>query len=353
MKKPTQKYRTWHEIHARKLERRRNRSKQENERRGQAPQTKIKVGSVTRRAGVAIACPEDFSLGSNFLGVMQVLRQIRRQSTRRRNERTYIDFRPIRNLSPDAALILAAELYRWSHVPPRRRLRAVDVNEWNPEIRQLLDEMGFFQLLETSGYVPNTGNSAYAPRRQFVKFRTGTTADGEAIHRLRQDDLDPVVGELPRKAYLYAAVTEAMTNVVHHAYRASEPTRNWWLSAWHDQAAGEVAVMMFDQGIGIPKSLPRRFMEVISVLGDPDHAKLIRTAHDLSRTASGEEHRGHGLGRDVRGYLERIDCEGHYRVVSLEGEYVFERRLDGSQEHRLHRHPRPLNGTLIEWRLKP
>ena len=122
---------------------------------------------------------------------------------------------------------------------------------------------------------------------------------------------------IPRRMGLYAAVTEAMANVAKHAYRGNDHCPNWWISASRNPATGEVSLLIYDQGMGIPRSLPRTFGELIrGMVPLSDDARLIKAAHELQRTATNEEHRGLGLDRDVRGYLRTLDCPTFYRVVS-------------------------------------
>ena len=351
MKKPTREVAEWHRIHSKHLTRRRFGSKKRRARVHRRPRTKLHAGRITR---APIVCPEDFSLESNFDGVVDVLQQIRDQSARERNERPYIDFRDIRTLSPSGALVLAAELDRWNHHPLMlgRRLKADDVHDWDPRVRRLLADMGFFDLLEARHWRTEDDEEARMIGTKYVQFRTGTRADGEAIERLRSEDLEPVMGALPSKAYLYTAVTEAMINVAQHAYGENGHRPNWWLSASHERAASQVTIMIYDQGAGIPETLPRKLPErILRTLSVNDHAQMIRAAHDSARSATGQKHRGHGLEHDVRGYLERINCHGYYRVVSLAGEYICEKRPDGHKDHELKRHGRNLYGTLIEWKL--
>ena len=353
MKKPTQRARKWNRIHSRETNRRRlaSKAKVATARRHQTlnHRQQPRLGTAKVSTGVTVTCPNDFSLESNFLGVVNLLQQIRTQSKRRRNESVYINFREIQQLSPTAALVLVAELDRWNHFPLQKKLRTTDVEQWNIEVRRQLADMGFFDLLDAIN--PTTGENTRDAETRYVKFRTGTKADGEAIHSLREQDLEPVAGKIPRKQHLYAAVTEAMTNVVHHAYEDGNIRPNWWLSASHNATNGQVTIIIYDQGMGIPNTLRRKFRELILQLGPLDHARMIRAAHDLTRTATGQAHRGHGLQRDIRGYLNDLNCEAYYKVTSLEGEYSYERTLDGQEKHIVKSNPRPLNGTLIEWRL--
>ena len=288
-------------------------------------------------------------------GVVELLRAIRLQSEHPRRP-TYVDFRPIRKVTPTAALVLVAELYRWNRILSakrgrgRARLRTRDVSQWDIDVRELLDDMGFFDLLQVDGPVDDAEPEPSRQRTRFVKFRTNRKPEGSMIRELRKEDLEPVFGAIPSSARLYGALTEAMINVGQHAYAEGTFCPNWYLSAAHD-VDGSVSVMIYDQGIGIPKSLPAKWREQIRGLIVSGAAEMIEAAHELSRTASGVAYRGQGLQRDVREYLEYMEGDGEYRVLSLEGEYI-RRRENGNKHDILRNHDHALPGTLIIWRLE-
>ncbi len=352
MKKPSRKRRQWHDIHARKLNRRRTKKKKKSRTRKHPRPSRSNPprvhGSLT-----PIHCPEVLSLEDNFDGVVKLLDDIRMKSQRHRNERIHIDFKPIRTIKPSAALVLAAELDRLNQKLAIRKskLVAVDVEEWDNTVRRLLREMGFFKLLRVESIPEERASTGI----QYVEFRSGAIVDGKVIDDLRRFQLEPFVS-VPNKHLLYAAVTEAMTNVVHHAYgdqTTLDVPKHWWLSAAYDAQSREVTVMIYDQGSGIPATLPRKFKEFIrDWLPEnltKDDAQMIQAAHNLSRTATSSPSRGHGLQRDIRRYIEELDCHGTYRVISTRGEYIVE---TGASSDKMISHNRPLNGTLIEWRLK-
>ena len=349
MKKLSRKRRQWHDIHARKLNRRRTKKKKSRARKHTRPSRSNPYrvrGPVTD-----IPCPEVLSLEDNFDGVVKLLDDIRMES--QGHGRIHIDFKPIRTIKPSAALVLAAELDRWKRKLATRnsKLVAVDVEEWNYTVRRLLREMGFFTLLEVDGIPEEISSTGI----QYVQFCSGDKVDGKVIDDLRRLRLAPFVS-VPNKYLLYAAVTEAMTNVVHHAYKdqtALDVPKHWWLSAAYDRQRREVFIMIYDQGLGIPATLPRKFKERIRELLPEnltkDDANMIQAAHNLSRTATRSPSRGHGLQRDIRRYIEELDCHGKYRVISNRGEYIVE---TGASSGIIISHKHPLNGTLIEWRLK-
>lgn len=350
MYKPTPKNRNWNRIHARLQDARRLAHK--NKVRGQR-RAESKGGGVERLHGKRfhrrIVCPEDMSLRSNFTGVVKLLQDMRKFSARQRNERVFLDFKPIRRVDLSGALVVAAELDRWNRLK-HGKLHSVDVNKRDPGIRRLLREIGFFDLLDVSSGA--TEKPAPSDER-YVKFMSGTEVDGKGFSLLQEAKLDPFIG-VPNSKQLFAAVTEAMTNVSHHAYDLKErrlTLKRWWLSASFNVATREIVILIYDQGRGIPKTVRRYWRDYLRKIAPgsmSDDAKLIREAHGLRRSASRQEHRGLGLERDVRKYIEELNCRGIYCINSLKGQYTVE---TGAGRDKTVNFERSLNGTLIEWRV--
>ena len=345
MRRSTRRTRRWHRIHAHRQHRR-----QLKHNRRQKAQRRRRLHRVAGFTGTfeTVSCPEILALESNFDGVVKLIDSVRERSRRRRNEGTYIDFKPIRTVKPSGALVLAAELDRWNQLPKSHRFGdRSDVHAWDPQVRQLLGDMGFFDLLGVSGVPLERPDGG--PR--YVKFRRGTMVDGRSIHELRELDLSPFI-DVPNTPLLFAAVSEAMTNVVHHAYKGSrsQAPRCWWLSAAHNAEEGELVILIYDQGLGIPCTVPQNFGERVRGLFGETDAALIRAAHYLGRSETGEAHRGFGLERDVRRYVRDFEGRGTYRVISGKGEYTVQSGEGGTETVRTFK--RPLRGTLIEWRLE-
>ena len=207
--------------------------------------------------------------------------------------------------------------------------------------------MGFFGLLG----IPRDSKANNSGVR-YVQFRSGSRVDGEAIEKLREYDLGPAVN-VPNRKLLFAAVTEAMTNVVHHAYphKHHEQIREWWLAAAYDAELRVLVILIYDQGDGIPSTLPRKGVEYFQDMLPKSDGLRIKAAHELSRSTSGESYRGHGLKRDIQEYVKAFKGRGTYRVISGRGEYVLETGTDRSIPE-IRSKKRRLRGTLIEWRLE-
>ena len=354
VRKPTPKSLKWHRIHIRKLERRKRKRRKRAQR---ASANRRRSASSSRRFyHHIIPCPENLSLEENFDGVTKLISDIReRASSRQRNQSTYIAFENIQCLTPSGALVIAAELDRLNHLPWQRTMtmNSPTVDHWNPRVRRLLNDMGFFDLLRI---LPPSHDSPQSGER-YVKFRSGSSVDGEVIDTLRADDLAPHI-TVPNAKLLFSAVTEAMTNVKHHAYENrpiyDEGPPHWWLSAAYDTHANTLTVMLYDQGHGIPRTLPKtRPEELRSILAGhlfDNDARLIEAAHNLRRSTTNDWHRGRGLNRDVRRYIEVFGGRGMYRVISGRGEYTVS--SGESRTSNLRTFKNSLEGTFIQWAMQ-
>lgn len=355
MKKPTVKRTHWNRIHALNSFRRKlvSASKAKALRRatgGRAPIADDDTEPVVSDL-LVVHCPEVFSLEENFAGVAEVVTRIRTAVTRRKEKELAIDMSGIRHMSTTGALVLAAVLDLWS--AGREKLLPVAVDQWDSVVTRQLEDMGFFDLLRTTP----TGQRVLAEeeregveRVRYLKLRSGEKAEGIEFQALH-NDLNAVAGESRPMPRLYAAVTEAMTNVAQHAYRARARRPQWWLTASYDSRSRRVDVVICDLGAGIPTTLPRRHGEFVKRLARNDDAHLIQAAHEIHRTQSKDAHRGVGLNNDIRGFMDGFGDQGDvtYRVVSGRGEYICTKPAGLNRTDRLLTHNMALSGTLIQW----
>lgn len=269
-----------------------------------------------------------------------------------------VDLTKISTVTPDAALVLAAELYRWKKTK-NIRLRTVDIHKWSPKIRHLLGGLGFFRLLQASypRHLRAKDKAQLIDDSHYVEYRTEKRTLGIVADKLYNEDLADFLGEVPDKRRLYAALAEAMNNVVKHAYDDPKyELPNWWLSAAYDNNSREISILIFDQGVGIPNTLPRNFSDSVqsvrlSMKGEVSDAILIQAAHEIHRTSTRASNRGHGMQRDIRRYGLNTDFEGSYSVTSRRGRYQ-EIRTNQNANVIMRSYASDLQGTLIEWRLK-
>lgn len=293
--------------------------------------------------------PADLSLRRNHAEVTAFFSHFRNLAY---NERKVfgIEFASLRTLSPGAALMLAAELYRWQRFMGRR-LNAVRQNEWDPDIRRQLQELGLFKLLAT----PNVP-SGIGPKRStgidIIEYSVDTEVDGDKCGALL-DCLVDIAGEIPAQNFIYDGLIEALKNSKHHAY--TDPDQwfgvqpgTWFMTGSYDRDAKQLTAAVFDVGVGIPATLPRsgvweHLRPFLSLGGHSDDANMIAAAMEYGRTRTKLEGRGKGLPIMMR-LLDHH--QGYLRIVSGKGEAMYDSLTKKIEKTS---HAESIGGTLIEW----
>jgi hypothetical protein len=158
---------------------------------------------------------------------------------------------------------------------------------------------------------------------------------------------------------LYRPLIEAMKNAVEHAYPPGDTPEKesmaigarWWMFGVAEKGQRRrIKVIILDQGITIPVSLPSSWMwkmisPIILSLGDGD-SQRIATASEYGRSRHGsQQHRGKGL-HDIID-LANQHPENRLRIISRHGYCTVASNSAMVRQDRLE----PLNGTLIEWDL--
>jgi hypothetical protein len=302
----------------------------------------------TRGGEIRIPAPANLSLAENYEEVIDFVARIIDLIINPR--RAVMDFATIRRVSLGAALTLAASLDMWQRLKSRRLL-ARDAGLWRPDVRQALIELGLFELLKTR----NPPQESWRHRQDLtiLKLRSGEGSDGSLARELMRAMVE-IAGPIEAERFLFAGLTEAMTNVAQHAYPDAEfegvpPNyRRWWMTGSYDSGQHCMRILILDLGVGIPATLPRstneRIRGVVSSIVGGDDAAMIAAAFQAGRSSTGELGRGHGL-EEVRQFMEQ--CErGRLRILSGRGEVVYEK---GREEPRRRTLPTPFSGTLIEW----
>lgn len=302
--------------------------------------------------------PGHFSLYENFEATWAFLLDLREITTVSKHlvvkgERVpfYANLAAIERIDAASGLVLAAEVDRWS----RMRYGPIITHDhlWEPQVSDFFHHAGLFDLLRLD---PETKpSSAAGPSEIPLKYQTGTIVEGESADELRQA-LEKLCGQSigPRRN-VYDALSEAMTNVAHHAYPPDVkrwpwvPVRRWWMGGSWSPEEKRVKVQMYDQGVGIPRTLPKssHWTEVLPILGRIDRertdAGMIEAAMDYGRTSTGEIGRGKGLAQMAE--WTRTTGKGALTIMSGQGVVSF---LPGRNPVRRHL-PTEFRGTLVEW----
>jgi hypothetical protein len=312
--------------------------------------TKKSVGTTCDRR-VIINLPETLDFEENYERTVSHFDLLRRGAHIGRNLAS-LRFDKINHISPSAALVLASEVDRWNQLRGGRLTANVDT--WHDDIRRLLRQMGYFELLNI-GAPPNID----PPKNtEFLRFKRGDGYDrnsGFLAKQLRLE-IEALVGFNIKKHLLFEGLSEAITNVGQHAYPdTSFGVKQWWLSASYDREDRRLCVMFYDQGAGIPATLPTS--DVVERLREyfdfwPD-SKKIEAAMEVGRSATGSSERGKGLQNLVE--FAKAHAEGRLSIYSLKGMYRMIASGEGDTQNveilkRDNTHS--INGTLIEWEVK-
>lgn len=300
--------------------------------------------------------PADFSLKRNHDEVVAFFSRLRKLAYNEEafsKRRCGIDFSALRKISPGAALMLAAELYRLQKFLGIK-LKAVRQHEWDPSVSRILHELGLFDLLET----PNVGRENLARdngRVSITKFIVGSMVTADKCGVLL-DSLSDIAGAIHADNFIYDGLTEAIKNTVHHAY--SEPLQwfgvpqgTWFMTGSYDKVDKRLTAAVFDLGVGIPHTLPRsgileHLRHFLSLGLGSDDGKMIAAAMEYGRSRIMLRERGRGLPVIMR-LLDHH--QGYLRIVSGKGEATYDSLTKQIKETS---HAESVGGTLIEWSIK-
>ncbi|WP_157831705.1 hypothetical protein [Pseudomonas sp. YY-1] len=274
--------------------------------------------------------------------------------SKKRYKLRHVNFDELKKISSSAALVLTAELSKWND-SIRNNLTPYTDN-WDKDILHQLHDLGFFHLFKKTKLPIN--NTETTKNINLVKYIKGSCGDSKKTATLKSE-LQRLVGDkISKWAFLHSGLTEAITNVSHHAYPQNrnfvEKEKNWYLTGSYNKEANELKISFYDQGIGIPKSLPEsevweKILSMTAIVGIGKgmlDETLLSAAMEMDRTSTGENDRGKGL-QDLLEFI-RQRKEGYLTVISRHGLYRLLIR-EGKEIVKKHSFRTPLKGTLIIW----
>ncbi|MCY4300211.1 MAG: hypothetical protein OXC68_00545 [Aestuariivita sp.] len=268
----------------------------------------------------------------------------------------YIDFKFCETISAGAGLILAAETERCRILRFRNNRPTLTGNyPKNPIIHQFLGELGFFKILDI-GYKPLSFDSDEKSSTQFITMRTARRDQGQELNYVTEVfGTGSVQLDNEAKVSLYEGLLEAMNNVTAHAYPIKHQEAynwtlpyQWWAAGYWDRERREIAVLIYDMGVGIPATLKQDgyFADIQQRLGlgnsDQDKIKL---AMEIGKSRLQSSHRGHGMAT-LRHAINLVS-DGSLLILSGMGRYYVSNKSEKTMAL-----PSDINGTFIEWRIR-
>jgi len=316
----------------------------------------IRYDYVTYPGYGAFIPPTDLSFARNYDETLAFILDFRRLFFERRlykfpdgeRRKIYADFARIETIDAGAGLVLAAEIDRFVKSRPVRH--EVHDHLWHEAVREFFFEAGLFDLLkidpQTVGFNENPSSI-----RKTIRLRSGRTKSGTDALGLRSE-IEALSGKsIAARPHAYTAIAEALANV-GHAYPSwfrSWPWKasgRWWALGFWDQPRNTVGLQLYDQGAGIPATLPKQqhWPRLFPFLEPERKASgLIKAGLEYGRTSTGQPGRGMGLA-EMADWIE-TSGSGFLRILSGDGEVTYRpgARLDRRD------FDAPFCGTLIEW----
>ncbi len=267
---------------------------------------------------------------------------------------SYFDFENVAYISPGAALVLAADQDRLARLNGSRP-STINVQKWDPYVATLLSRLGFLEILRLPDYDKAPPADAVLVERMVSQGNADASPGTASIRRL----FDQIGGSNGLRVDLGSAVTDAIENVVSHAYPESWEERPmrvpfWWFVGAADPKQSRITMIIYDQGITIPASLPLRWSprDLIAAcqnLFGVDYRKeadfdgrAIDAATAIGATSTDDPHRGKGLAK-IRDLVTKCP-DGRLRIISRHGECLYQ----AGSAPVVRALPIPLLGTYIE-----
>lgn len=265
------------------------------------------------------------------------------------------DLSTIQTISLPAAIVLSAEFQRWSLLRGVQ-LQPWRLKHWTPRVKHLLAALGTFQLLNIRAR--KAGAELSADALAIFPLQSGVRSEQEKVAQL-QDDLHSLGVVFEQKTYIFDGLSEAVFNAIDHAYPPEQDAsvkkvtvgHRWWATSCYDPNTENLRFFVYDQGVGIPKTLQEKkeWTSAIKRLtamikGDAaSDAEMIKAAFEIGRTRTKLQQRGKGL--DQMASVVRLANGGYMRVLSGRGDV----QTDGHGKYDTRMLPSEALGTLIEW----
>lgn len=297
-----------------------------------------------RSVEVEIPFPEVWSIKDEPETALAFLKQLDGAFFETKARRVILEHGPLRQITPEAALVLIAELSRVTRYAPHVKLQAKFTGT-DPQALSILKEIGYFRYFRI-----NTADIPSADRL-FITHRTGVLTVAEVAVELVSTFLTEGHLTLARCKRLVKGLIECMQNVVHHAYKnfSGRKLKNrWWMCGYVDEKTQELYFAFYDQGVGMPSTLrfkTRDKIQIPMLISRTDEELIIAAFHgQFSSTKL--KNRGLGLPR-LKKLVDEAP-EGELFVQSKHSRVVLRPRTAATSSVTQN----SLEGTLLVWQIR-
>jgi hypothetical protein len=305
---------------------------------------KVEKQDAPDASGSIWSAPEVFALSGQHRSGFLVALALLRQKVGVLSEDVVLDFSKTTHLFADGMLLFYAELKRLIHAT-RGSVNIGCTLPENSKVAQVLEQVGVLRLLNVRTEVVPVDHDVVS-----WKAASGHLVLGDKYDEILQQydgEISPYL-----QSNLYTGITEAMTNVLNHAYdlvredglAITEKVRNWWM--FSSARDGVLSIVFCDLGAGIPRTLPIKRKSVWNRLrrkGLRSDCEIIKFAIKDSVSRTRKSHRGKGL----RQIVNAVDGVIGAQAMVLSNRGLVMVRSGGIS--RVEEHRDSILGTLIFW----
>lgn len=325
-------------------------------------QSKRKQGGNNKKETLdIISIPEILNLDDdNRVELIRFVKRMHKIILRRNNPRNFIiDHKKMKNIEPEALLILASEIKRCTKIKDIPLAYNEDHAPKNKEIKKMLNLIGYWKHFNIPDQYPipdQTKNKTY-----YLKITDDNTALFEKYIDIRDffdNHIRFIDNNIEIQAVYDEAITEAISNAVEHAYIKKQKidtlNKNWWLCGYYNNETKELSFACYDQGIGLGKTLSYndndKIKHILKVnkIAFKKGSKIIKFLIEDELPKYEEEDRGYGFKR-FKNLINKYQT-GSINIYSNKGHYCYS-KIDGIKKELLKDYPIGIRGTLISWKL--
>lgn len=264
--------------------------------------------------------------------LLKAIKHIHIRDTKK--EKIFLDFRDVEVLYPDGAIYLVHKLDKLLN---KKSIKGRSSS--HTTVRAMLSKLGLHKLMGIAEYRP----VKLIPMVERWHIIEGSNAElGDKYDEI-EAQIDKIVKDKRSKLILHNAISEAITNVINHAYDLKDAYKKWLLFFAIVPEQNSCFIVLSDLGKTIPATVPVTWKEKMLNLNDLYFSKkdsqLIELATKLHKSQTGLDYRGKGF-TDIM-QVEQDMTGSKVMVVSRSGAWSSE---DGHNDY-----PVPIQGTTVNW----
>ncbi len=246
----------------------------------------------------------------------------------------FLDFRDVKILFPDGAIYLVHKLDKILN-----KSNITGRSSSVTTVRAMLSKLGLHKLMKIAEYRP----TKLIPMVEKWQIIEGESADLGDKYDDVEVQINKIVTDRKSKMILQNAISEAITNVINHAYKPEDEYKKWLLFFAITPEDNECYIVLSDLGKTIPSTVPVTWTEKLlnpsDLLIAKKDSQLIELATKLHKSATGLDYRGKGF-TDIMQVEEDMDGS-KVMVVSRNGAWSSEA---GPKDY-----AETIHGTTVMW----